>query len=162
MALQADLTLAGETQGNIEGENTQDQGRENTIVIIGFSHSINSPRDVAHGQATGKRQHKPITLTKEFDKSSPLLYQVLATNETINVFKLRFWRPSRKGAEEHYFTIELEDATISEIRAEQLNSRYADNRVHREREHVSFTYRRITWTYEIGGITAMDDWNITG
>ncbi len=35
--------------------------------------SIQSPRDPASGQATGKRQHSPIVLTKELDKSSPLL-----------------------------------------------------------------------------------------
>ena len=26
------------------------------------------------------------------------------------------------------------------------------------REHVSFTYQKIIWTYEDGGITAEDDW----
>jgi type VI protein secretion system component Hcp len=30
-------------------------------------------RDVSTGQATGKRQHKPITVIKETDKSSPNL-----------------------------------------------------------------------------------------
>jgi hypothetical protein len=32
-----------------------------------------APRDRASGQATGKRQHKPITVIKEWDKSTPLL-----------------------------------------------------------------------------------------
>jgi len=36
-------------------------------------HEIVSPRDAASGQATGKRSHSPITITKEIDKSSPLL-----------------------------------------------------------------------------------------
>jgi hypothetical protein len=30
-----------------------------------------SPRDAASGLPTGKRQHKPLTITKEIDKSSP-------------------------------------------------------------------------------------------
>lgn len=29
---------------------------------------------------------------------------------------------------------------------------------HREREHVSFVYQKITWTWEDGGITSEDDW----
>lgn len=37
------------------------------------SHEIKSPRDVATGQASGKRMHKPITITKEWSASSPLL-----------------------------------------------------------------------------------------
>jgi hypothetical protein len=32
-----------------------------------------SPRDAASGMATGKRMHKPMTITKELDKSSPML-----------------------------------------------------------------------------------------
>lgn len=32
-----------------------------------------SPRDAASGLPTGKRQHKPMTITKELDKSSPKL-----------------------------------------------------------------------------------------
>ncbi|MCB2047736.1 MAG: type VI secretion system tube protein Hcp [Novosphingobium sp.] len=32
-----------------------------------------APRDAASGLPTGKRQHKPMTVTKEVDKSSPML-----------------------------------------------------------------------------------------
>lgn len=35
--------------------------------------SVVSPRDAASGLPTGKRQHKPMVITKELDKSSPLL-----------------------------------------------------------------------------------------
>ena len=31
-----------------------------------------APRDAASGQASGKRQHQPITITKETDKATPL------------------------------------------------------------------------------------------
>ena len=37
------------------------------------SHEIKSPRDLATGQASGKRMHKPVTITKEWSASSPLL-----------------------------------------------------------------------------------------
>jgi hypothetical protein len=33
--------------------------------------SVKSPRDAASGMATGKRQHSPVTVRKELDKSSP-------------------------------------------------------------------------------------------
>ncbi len=35
------------------------------------SASIQSPRDTASGQASGKRQHKPVTIRKEVDAASP-------------------------------------------------------------------------------------------
>lgn len=44
-----------------------------------LSHSIKSPRDAASGLATGKRQHKPMTITKELDKSSPQLFSLVVT-----------------------------------------------------------------------------------
>ena len=34
---------------------------------------ISGGRDVASGQATGKRTHKPFVITKEYDKATPLL-----------------------------------------------------------------------------------------
>ncbi|MCB1185762.1 type VI secretion system tube protein Hcp [bacterium] len=46
--------------------------------------SLSSNRDAASGMASGKRQHKPLTITKEIDKSSPLLYNVLVNNENVS------------------------------------------------------------------------------
>jgi hypothetical protein len=40
---------------------------------ISFEQEIVSPRDAASGLATGKRMHKPFVITKELDKSSPML-----------------------------------------------------------------------------------------
>ena len=37
------------------------------------SHTITSPRDVATGQASGKRQHQPVRITKEWGAASPVL-----------------------------------------------------------------------------------------
>lgn len=42
---------------------------------------INSPRDAASGLPTGKRQHRPITITKEIDKSSPILARTASSPE---------------------------------------------------------------------------------
>jgi len=42
-------------------------------AVLHSSSSVQSPRDAATGQASGKRQHKPITVTKEVDKASPKL-----------------------------------------------------------------------------------------
>jgi type VI protein secretion system component Hcp len=47
------------------------------------THAVTSPRDAATGMATGKRMHKPITITKELDKSSPLLAKAVAAGTPI-------------------------------------------------------------------------------
>lgn len=76
MALNAYLKLKGQKQGDVKGSVTQ-KGRENKIMVIAVSHEVVSPRDMASGLPSGKRQHKPFLVTKELDKSSPLLYKAL-------------------------------------------------------------------------------------
>lgn len=99
-----------------------------TKCAVSFTYSIQSPRDVATGQAsgkriattteteivsprdpasglpTGKRMHKPFTITKEFDRTSA-------------------------------YTILLEADTDGDM-----------------------TFDKITWTWVDGGIMASDDW----
>lgn len=157
MALNAYLTLKGETTGDIKGSVTQ-TGREDSIMVIAMSHEVLSPRDAASGLPTGKRQHKPFVITKEVDKATPLLYTLLTQNENITEWTLKFWRPSATGQEEQYYTIELTNASVASIQMEMLNNKYPENMQHKEREHVAFTYQKIVWRYEDGGISAEDDW----
>lgn len=157
MALNAYLRLDGETQGEIKGSVTQ-AGREDSIMIIGFSHEVISPRDAASGLPTGKRQHKPIVITKEIDMATPLLQMILVNNESIKSWKLEFWQPSKTGQEFQFYTIELMNASIAGIQAEMLNNKYPENMQHKEREHISFCYQKIVWTFMDGGISAEDDW----
>jgi len=42
------------------------------------SHEVQSPRDLATGQASGKRMHKPFTITKEWGASTPMLSVTVA------------------------------------------------------------------------------------
>jgi type VI secretion system secreted protein Hcp len=157
MALNAYLRLTGERQGEIRGSVTQ-KGREDSIMVIGASHEVESPRDPRSGLPSGKRQHTPFVITKEVDVSSPLLYRALVNNENIKEWRLEFWRPSKTGMEEQFYTVELINASISDIRFEMLNNKYPENMQHKEREHISFCYQQIIWTWVDGGITAEDHW----
>lgn len=156
MALNATMRLTSEAQGEIKGSVTQ-AGREDSIMVIGYSHEVDSPRDAASGLPTGKRQHKPLIVTKEIDKSTPLLMRALINNENITDMELWFWEPERSGKELLYYTIQLQNARIVNIQQEMLNNRYPENRRHKEREHISFVYQTITWNYMDGGITSEDN-----
>lgn len=163
MALNAYLTLKGQKQGDIKGSVTQ-KGRADSIMVIAVSHEIISPRDPASGLPTGKRMHKPFTITKELDKSSPLLYNALVNNENIQTWKLQFWTPQVGGAtggggtEVQHYTVELLNANIASISFRMLNNKNPDLMRYAEYEEVAFTYQKITWTWTTGGITAADDW----
>jgi type VI secretion system secreted protein Hcp len=140
------LTLDGQTQGAIEG-GVMAEGYEGSISVLGFSHSVISPRDAASGLPTGKRQHRPVVITKRIDKSTPLLFQALVNNENIPHLHLRFYRETPEGVREHFYTIELLNASISQIEAGYPNT-----------EAITFYYQKIIWTYEDGGVTTEDDW----
>ena len=39
-----------------------------------------------------------------------------------------------------------------------LNNKVEENMRHKEREHISFCYQKITWIWNNGGKSASDDW----
>lgn len=162
MALNAYLRLKGIQQGEIKGSVTQ-KGREGKIMVVACDHEVVSPRDPASGQATGKRQHKPFTIVKELDQSSPLLYRALVNNETITEWELQFWTPQIKsttgtGSEVQHYTVRLSGVHISAIHFSHYDNRNPDLAKYAESESVSFTYTHIEWLWVKGGITSSDDW----
>jgi type VI secretion system secreted protein Hcp len=162
MALNAYLKLKGQNSGDVKGSVTQ-KGREDTIMVHAYTHEIVTPRDAASGLPTGKRMHKPLTITKEIDKSSPILYSILVNNENITEFELQFWKPQIKaasgvGSEVQFYTIKLVNANISQMHEYVLDNKIPANMPIPPMETVSFTYQKIEWTWVDGGITANDDW----
>ena len=162
MALNAYLKLKGQKSGEIKGSVTQ-KGRENKIMVIAVSHEIISPRDAASGLPTGKRMHKPFVITKELDKSSPILYQVLCTNENVSEWELEFWTPQIKagtgvGSEVQHYSVKLTNANIASIAFRMANNKHPDLMKFAEYEEIAFTYQKIDWTWNDGGVSADDDW----
>jgi type VI secretion system secreted protein Hcp len=161
MALNAYLTLKGQKQGAINGSVTQ-KGHENTIAVHAYSNTISSPRDLASGLPTGKRMHQPISILKDTDKSSPLLWSALVNNENLLTWQLQFLTPTvtgpNPGIEKLIYTITLTNANIASIREFMLDNEDPTKLNYPLREEITFTYQKIQWTWADGGITASDDW----
>lgn len=147
-ALNAYLKLKGQKVGEIKGSVTQ-KGREGAIKVIAVSHEIVSPRDVASGQATGKRQHKPFVLTLEVDRATPQLMSVIASNEKLPVVVFEMGG-GKDGAS--LYKISLTNASIASFEFVTL----PDGNTAALR--VTMTYQRIEWQWMAEGITAIDDW----
>ncbi|WP_298438896.1 Hcp family type VI secretion system effector [Geobacter sp.] len=159
MAMPAHLTLTGEKQGKIDGS-CELQGRENTILVYSMNHDITMPKDPHSGLPTGKRVHGPLSIVKEFDKSSPKMFQALCTGEHLKDVTLKFYRITKQGTEEHYYTIKLEDAIVVSIKPNMPITLLEENAPYRHMEEVAFTYRKIKWTWEPNGIEAEDSWSV--
>jgi type VI secretion system secreted protein Hcp len=157
MPMQGYMTVKAQKQGDIKGSITQ-RGREGQIAFIAFEHDVLSPRDAATGLPTGKRMHKPIFITKNIDRSTPLLYSALVNNENLPEVVFFFWRPAGTGSEVQYYTVKLTNANIASMRTFFPNTRIPDNGILDHMDAVSFTYQKIEWTWKDGGITSEDDW----
>lgn len=166
MPTPAYLTVEGTNQGQMtKGTFTQEsvgniyqEGHEDEILVQAFNHEVIIPRDPQSGQPTGQRVHRPLVITKVFDKSSPLLYTALTSGERLTKCMIKFYRTSADGQQEPYFTIELEDAIIVDVRAYMPNCQDPASAHFTHLEDVSFTYRKITWSHEVAGTSGSDDW----
>ena len=154
-ALDGYLRITSQNQGEIKGSVIL-AGREDSMEVIEFTHSVNSPRDAASGLPTGKRQHRPIRIVKPVDKASPLLMNAFIRNEVLTTVRIDFWRPSTTGQEYQYYTVELVNAQIAGI--SQFNSSDQEFITLRARETISLVYDQIIWTWQDGGVTAEDSW----
>lgn len=161
MAPSAYLRLTGKSQGSIDGPVTLG-GREDTIEVFGWNHEIVSNLDPASGSARGKRQHKAITITKPIDRTTPLLIRAFVTGEMFPFWKLEIWQTGEDGMASCHYRIELENAIISGIAQEQLNNQHPENTEIGVREHVSFVYQGIGWTWIETGASAKDSWAARG
>lgn len=156
-AMNAYLKIKGQKQGDIKGGVVQ-KGREGSIEVDSSAHEITSSRDASSGAATGRRQHKPFTVVVEVDRALPLLYNALVTNETLTSVELKYYRSGEKGGgDAQFFTVKLTNASIASIRFVQPNSKSPDQARLGETAEIAFSYQKIEWTWNDGGIRAQDD-----
>lgn len=155
--LNAYMLATGEQQGQIKGSVTQ-AGKVDQMQVLQSSHEIVSPRDPASGIPTGKRQHKPFTITKPIDKATPLLLKALVTNETLTQVVINYWRPGPGGTEQLAFSVTLTGARIVNHVIKQLPTYDPANVPVPELEEVQFVYDKITWTWTSPNLTTTDSW----
>jgi type VI secretion system secreted protein Hcp len=115
MATPAYMSVTGEKQGLITAGaftadsvgNTYQEGHEDQVMVQAFTHDVIIPRDPQSGQPTGQRVHKPVVITKVYDKASPLLQAALTSGERMSEIVIQWYRTSAQGTQEHYYTTKL-------------------------------------------------------
>jgi len=160
--MNAYMSIKAQKQGEIKGSVTQ-KGREGKMMVIAMDHFMSSPTDPASGLPTGKRMHKPLLITKEIDKSTPLLRAAFANNENLSDVQIQFWAPRLAatmgaGTEYQHFTVALTNARIVSVRHVMPNNKNPDLMKYAAYEEIGLAYQKISWTWTEGGITYSDDW----
>jgi type VI secretion system secreted protein Hcp len=157
MAYEFYMTIEGTKQGKFKGESIRDKHKDK-LEGLAFEWKVQSPRDIATGQASGKRQHLPIKVTKEWGAASPQIFHALCTNEVLKSVLFEFIRTTAEGAEEIHHTIKLTNATISELHPYIGMAKHEERTDVHELEEVSFTYQKIEIENKIAKTMAVDDW----
>lgn len=149
------VELTSKSSGKIEGSG-RIYGRDKVIIAYSFSHKVTIPKDndeIDHG---GLNFHYPLTICKEIDKSSPVLFQHLVSASVFENVVIRFFKADGSGKDINHYTIKLNDAIITDISPNMEKAFLKENEPFRHMEYVSFAYRKIAWLDEINARETAD------
>ena len=123
------ISFKGSKQGQFKAQSKGKGGREDKgwFEIHSFEMGSAVPVDAGKGDVSGKRTHNPVTITKEADGASPLLFQAQSGNEVFDNIVIQTLDDQNKVTK----TITLTNAVISNLRKNGTI------------ETFSFTYEKI-------------------
>jgi type VI secretion system secreted protein Hcp len=145
------VKVVGKKQGAFKSDGLTSRAHLDQMLASAFDYGIVSPRDPATGQASGKRQHKPVVITKEWGPSMPQFLQAAATNEVLTKVTMEFWDTDIRGVQRQHFVVTLDNASVSEVRQHLANDLLT--------EDLSFTFQKITVEDKIGKTIFTDNWS---
>ena len=143
------IELTSKSVGGIKGS-SHVYGKSNAILGYSFEHRVHVPSDLPEGGEAGLRFHDPLTICKEIDRTTPLLYQHLISDGLFSEIILRFYKADPRGKEINYHTLVLNEAIITDISPEMKITFLEENDPFRDMEYVSFAYKSIRWIDELG------------
>ena len=152
------LELTGTIQGQIVGGATRSL-RNGLIEVQQFNHNVVMSKGKSVGLPLGIRAHKPLSIVKSIDESTPKIIQMLCTEERITTAIFSWYGPDESGEQALFYQIRLENAFISSVQGNMptLNEDNWEN--HKMVETVSFIYERISWSWGAdGSIEFEDEW----
>lgn len=167
VSLEAYITIKGSKQGDISKDASKpdsigqvakgDSSKQGKITVVGFTSGIVVPRDLTSGVATGARNHEPVLFTKFFDRSSPLLWQALASNEVLEEVVCEFYRTD-SAQPQNFFKISWKNATLIAGKAYVPLTINPQNSFFQSMEDWSFTYKEVKWEHIPCSTSGEDKW----
>ena len=147
------MGVTGKVQGPFKGESPI-AARKERMPLVAFNFEVLAPRDLNTGLPVGKRQHKPIVVTKEWGAASPQFVQALISNEVLTQVVIEFYDTATNGEEVISSTMKLTNASVTDVN--QTFSETAGKMANLQ--NISFTYQKMELT-DKSGTTVIDDGN---
>jgi type VI secretion system secreted protein Hcp len=129
-----EMKVVGNKTGTFKGDSAQ-KNHEDQILVSGYVFQVDSPRDLATGQATGRRVYQPVRVTHLLDAASPQFLNACATNELLKSVVINFYETDRAGREVNFYRVTLTDATVSSVKQNTSGATVL--------EDDSFTFRKV-------------------
>ena len=129
--------------------------RHGSIELKSFSHGVTIPVDSSWGKLTGTRVHRPITIIKEFDQTTPLLYRAVCEGRVMKKGIIKMYRILESGIEAEYFNIVMENVKFTTVAAFLTPNGMSSTHL----ETLELRYEAISWKYTEGNIIYRDTWN---
>jgi type VI secretion system secreted protein Hcp len=167
MALDLACYLPLENGGKIDGATTK-TNRKGSFDGFELFHEVISPRDLATGQATGKRTHKPFCISGYYGPWVPQCWDALARNESFKEVKIECFSPNNLtkmggvGQELLHYRVTLKEAFLSRMSHNMPFNRDQNLSKIEHTIRLEFVYGSITWEW-LAGTTKMyeDRWTVT-
>ena len=157
MANNGYMTITGKAQGLISaGCSSQDSignkcqsGHIDEIMVLSYTHNMVNIGNI------NKPTHRPILITKNVDKASPLLAQALSSREEIKC-TINFYRVSSFGLQEKFYSVSINGGVIADLTLEMPHVILHHDA--EPQEHIAIRYRDITWTHHVAGTSGYSTW----
>jgi type VI secretion system secreted protein Hcp len=162
-AFSAFVAIKGTKQGQFRGESVQEKRKDKWIPVASFAFGVRSPRDMASGATTGKRQFEQVCLVKEWGASDPQIFQAASSNENLVEVTFEFTKASRTGEEYVYETVKLTNASVASMRqftahAGDTSSASRSLSETQSLAEVCFTFMKVEINNAEGRTMYVDDW----
>ena len=129
--------------------------RLGSIELKSFSHGVTIPVDRSWGKLTGTRIHTPITIVKEFDNTTSILYRAVCEGRPMKKAIIKMYRILESGIESEYFNIILDNVKITTVSPYLAPGGMSSTHL----ETIEMRYEAITWKYVDGNVIYRDSWN---
>jgi len=155
MGLPVYIQVTDSNKKPIEGECAESE-HKGWIMGFCFRAGVSIPTDPNTGQVTGGRVHAPFVISKEIDKSSPELFNMMCKGEKCDTIVVDMVRKESNGREVTYYKYTFKNAQIVRLSSESPDVRDVGQQFKRCQEEVEFRYQAVTVQHLAGKKEATD------
>ena len=138
---------------NHEGTQLEGPREDRSSLIFEYNHEVYLPYDREELKVQGARKLTAFSVTKEIDKLTPQLYEIVCKGRNCKKVIIKLYRINKDaGDEEEYFNYILEDAKVVQVENMMPSMKVAANENTGHLEKLEFIARTITWQYLEGGV----------